>query len=394
MASTTTVESLRKSLAKTTTLATVSSRLGHDLNLHRHVCRFLTRSLLDCRSRNATLIIATGSAIEPWATRAAELFDVHSIRIAVGKDDPGADFFVPPVKQSRDRLVIELADRVDAIYVRAGGNIDNSLCLRINARQDASTRVAVAPDLKCAAARLIASGAIGWFDSETRRRPSPNSTLDQNLPPDLEQPSEQEKTDQWTRTDGQWLVHCTRGPRANWPDETIRQFRDSILIGDGDAINRQPIDSLCRILRSGRLIASSTATSKQSPVVCFSAVPLAQLLDRRCFRPQLGRWDYEPFGIAIRRSTAVSLGIKPVIYGEPGRQKTLAQQDRYRFHPIGKTYDWQSEKEWRSKESVDLTTLPESDVRVFAADTIETRNRLADCPWAVSFVTQSANQSV
>ncbi len=382
MERTTTFESLQNSLAQTTTVAVVSSRLGHDIDLHRHVCRFLTRSLLDCRTRNATLIIATGSAIEPWATRAAELFGVKALRIAIGKDDPSADHFLPSEKRPRDTFVIELADRVDAVYVRTGGNVEKGLRQRINRLHDASTRVAITSDSKCAAAGLIASGAIGWFYSVSANKPPVTP------PPDFGE------NDQWTRTDGQWLVHCTRGPKANWPDETVRQYRDSILIGDDSSTDRQPIDALCRIIGSGRLIATSTATSKKHPVVCFSEVPLAQLLDRRCFRPQLGRWDYEPFGIAIRRSVAALLGIEPVIYGEPNRRKTLLEQDRYRFHPVGKTYDWQSEKEWRSRISIDMAALPKSDIRVFAADTLESRNRLVGCPWAVSFITQCADQSV
>lgn len=373
-------------LASNDTVAAVSSRLGHDCILHRHVCRFLARSMLDCRTRNSTLLVATGSAIEPWAVRAAELFGVSAVRIAFGKDDPNADHFVPLESQpgiSRDAVVIELADRVDAVYVRTGGTIEKSLFRRIEQRGDVTTRVAITPDAKCAAARLITAGAIGWFYSAPRNDPAEErlETTDH-------------ENDPWTRIDGQWLIHCTRGPRTNWPGETTRQFRDSILIGNEESTNRQPIDALSRIVRSGHLIASSTATSKRYRVVCFSEVSLAELIDRRCFRPQLGRWDYEPYGIAIRRSAAQNLGIKPVIYGEPRIRATLSEQDRFRFHPVGKTFDWRSEKEWRSRQSIDLQAMNDQDIRIFAADTLESRNRLADCRWAVSFITQTTNQSV
>jgi hypothetical protein len=368
------------------TVAAVSSRLGHDSVLHRHVCRFLSRSMLDCRFRKATLIVASGTAIEPWAIRAAELFDVKTIRIAIGKDHSDADYFVPldsQSSQSRDSVVIELANRVDAVYVRAGGTIAKSLARRIEQRRDVNTRIAITPDARCASTDLIAAGAIGWFCSAPQDDPAEDApTLAGNI------------DDPWSRTDGQWLVHCTRGPRANWPDETMRQYRDSILIGDQDSTNRQPIDALCRIISSGRLIAASTASSKQYPVVCFSEVSLAELLDRRCFRPQLGRWDYEPYGVAIRRSASESLGIEPVIYGEPEMRGTLSKQNRYRFHPIGKTYDWRTEKEWRSNQTIDLTAIDEGNVRVFAADSAQSRNRLADCRWAVSFITQNTDQCV
>lgn len=174
----------------------------------------------------------------------------------------------------------------------------------------------------------------------------------------------------------------------------MRQYRDSILIGDPDLASRRPIDALCRIVRSGRLVAAATATSKHEPVVCFSAVSLAELLDRRCFRPHLGRWDYEPYGIAIRRSRADSLGIQSVIYGPPQLRRTLCEAERFRFHPIGKTYDWRAEKEWRSRATIDLSKIPPQDVRVFAADDCESRQRLAGCRWPVSFIAQSERQSV
>jgi len=378
--------SLRKSLDSTTTVAVVSSRLGHDPQFHRHVCRFLCRSMLDCRSRKATLIVATRSAIEPWAVRAAELFGVPVVRIAVGKDERSADYFIPADNErslSRDAIIIDLADRVDAVYVRSEGTIDHQLQQRIENRRDATTRVAITADAKCGGARLIGSGAIGWFHSTFTATTTAAELLTYT-----------QDDDQWTRTDGQWLVHCTRGPTGQWPGETTRQYRDSVLIGDRRSVDRGPIDALIRIVRSGLLVAAATATDRNLPVVCFSEVPLAELLDRRTFRPQLGRWDYEPFGVAIRRSIAGSLGIRPVVYGDREIRSTLSEQDRYRFHPIGKTFDWRTEREWRSDHTVDLDRLDLSDVRVFAGDSQQSREQLADCRWQVSFIAQDSDQRV
>jgi hypothetical protein len=135
------------------------------------------------------------------------------------------------------------------------------------------------------------------------------------------------------------------------------------------------------------MVAGATATTKRYPVVCFSALSLQELLQRRCFRPQLGRWDYEPYGIAIRLSTAKQIGIQAVIYGDPRERSLLSREDQYRFHPLGKTYDWREEREWRSSKSVDLAELDPSDIRVFAEDSREARRRLQDCRWPVTFVT-------
>ncbi len=384
------LSSLKRSLDSNETVAVVSSRLGHSLPIHRHVCRFLCRSLLDSRARGATLMVATGSAIEPWAVRAAEIFGVPLVRIAVDKDAADADFFVSTNRSpalSRDQLIIQLADRVDAVYVRRGGAIAKCIAARIQRRQDASTRVAITRDAKCAATGLIAGGAIGWYF------PGPASVIPTDNRIDFSSLASA-PDDAWIRTEGQWLIHCTRAPRGRWPEETPNQYRDSLILGDERCRHRESIDSLMRIVRSGRLMAGSTATKTDYPVVCFSEVSLAQLLDRRCFRPQLGRWDYEPFGVAIRLSTAKSLGIQPVVYGEPKMRATLPGRDQFRFHPVGRTFDWRVEKEWRSNGSIDLNQLGREDVRVFAANSLTSRNGLADCPWAVSFIPSTADLRV
>ncbi|MEL6899221.1 MAG: hypothetical protein AAFP90_24220, partial [Planctomycetota bacterium] len=117
-----------------------------------------------------------------------------------------------------------------------------------------------------------------------------------------------------------WLVHCTRGltdPPAAYQDDA---WRDSVLdsqdtnaVLQGPAASPRPIDTLIKILLQQRLSASRLL-NRQSPVVCFSGVPLADLLSRRQFRSHLGRWDYEPFGIALRTNVIQDAGGFPVEY--------------------------------------------------------------------------------
>lgn len=338
-----------------------SSRLGRDVELHRHACQFLSRSMLDASDRGAAVLIADGSAIAPWATRAAELFGVPAIHLHVGDD------------VSRDAAVIAMADRVDAVYVRGSGTIATWLDRRVAMMKDASTRVAIYGRGSCAATDLITAGAIGWY------RPSPN------LPSSTESASAT-SNESWMRTDGQWLVHCTRRRDGPWPGESMDQYRDAMLVDHPTATRRAPIDALERIVSSRKLIASSVATAKSHPVVCFSAVPLLELLDRRCFRPQLGRWDYEPFGVAIGLSAAQAAGLRPVIYGDGDRRKQLSPSDRYRFHPIGKTFDWRTEREWRSSETLDLDTFDPTDVKLFAIDSDDARVKLKRSPWSITWL--------
>ena len=251
-------------------IAVTSSRLGNDPLLHRHVCQFLVRCLLDCRQREASLLIAAGSAIESWATRAAELLAVPIVVLSVDPDDESADILVTSRNTdaiSRDAVVIALADRVDAVYVRRSGTVERCLRARIKTLCDASTRVAVCLSHQCAAPGLIAEGAIGWFHTSANsdRHTWDNSGKDHCLQEFDRHEHPQENciwnvTDRWTRTDGRWLIHCTRQCDGAWPGETERQYRDSMILGDGSTLKRTALDTLIRILRSGQLVAGATAT--------------------------------------------------------------------------------------------------------------------------------------
>ncbi|TWU48210.1 hypothetical protein [Rubripirellula reticaptiva] len=368
-----------------TLVAVTSSRLGHDVFLHQRVCQFLCRSMLDCRDLGGAVVVARGSAIEPWTVRAAALFDVPLVTVSV--DDSVADVRIDCEELSRDAAVIAIADRVDAIHVRRGGNVETCLRKRLSLSRDASTRVAIMGGRKDAANRLITDGAIGWYLAGRNSSLPQTSTAESTLagPP----PTKSSSPDaDWSRTDGQWLIHCTRSRHGPWPGETESQYQDSVLVDHPAATHRGPIDALERIVRSQCLIASAVATTRSEPVVCFSALPLADILQRRCFRPHLGRWDYEPFGVAVRKQVLAAMGGRPVIYGEPESRRKLAPADRFLFQAAGNTYDWRAEREWRINTTVQLGTLSADDVRVFASDSPTARQALTKSPWPVTWLSE------
>lgn len=336
------------------------SRLGHDHKLHREVCRYIARSMLDCRIRNAIAVIATGSAVETWAERAAKLHGVDSFKVSVATDTnkPPISFEPPNDKVGADELSIAIGDRVDAVYVRSGGRIYKALEKRIKDFQDASVRVACNNHKPTATQSLVSAGAIGWHINTAAESHSHNDDSEE-----LKENSRHANPD-WAQTDGRWLVHCTRACQGPWPGQTQNQYHDELLLG-GDIQPKTPFATLERILRSGKLIGNAIVTNKNWPVVCFSEAPLMELLQRRCFRPHLKRWDYEPFGIAIRKSAAESKRIQPVIYGQPGMQKQLPHEQRCLFQATGKTYDWRQEREWRAVGDIDLNSFAKEDVRVF-----------------------------
>jgi hypothetical protein len=93
-------------------------------------------------------------------------------------------------------------------------------------------------------------------------------------------------------------------------------------------------------------------------------------------------------------SAAKRLGMTPVIYGDPKERATLSPDQRYRFHPIGKTYDWREEREWRANQSVNLKELDSDEVRIFAPECPESRAGLANCPWCVTLLSEQPKASV
>ncbi len=182
-----------------------------------------------------------------------------------------------------------------------------------------------------------------------------------------------------------WLVHSTRARSGAWPGESESQFMDSLLLSPPKNHEPSPLETLQRIIDQQRLIGTHRTSSSPSPVVCFTSLPLDQWLQRRAYRPHLGRWDAEPYGIAIDRGFAESLGIAPVIYGDQQTLDALPSDDRWLYQAAGETYDWTSEQEWRAKGVVDLSRLPVDAVRVFVTST-DAANRLRSVPWKIVVV--------
>ncbi len=296
--------------------------------------------------------------------------------------------------------VVALADRVDALFVRTGGTIFDCLQKRVLALRDASTRVAVINTKKSAARLLIQHGAIGWYvsaDRDQRDQTRWAETASETLAETSTGQESPAVDPSWTRSDGEWLVHCTRTCVGAWPGQTQHQYQDSLLLSDQPPRQRTPLDTLRQILRSGRLVPNAIASAKAWPVVCFSEAPLRELLDRRCFRPHLKRWDYEPYGVAIRKLAAIRMGVQPVIYGEPDQRQQFADAEQFRFQAIGKTYDWRSEREWRAAEEIDLHRFDSRDLKVFVPTAQEAVALSGQASWpvdVVSLLSKSPQQPV
>ena len=318
---------------------------------------------------------------------------------------------------TRDQGAITMADRIDALYVRRGGHIENCLIKRLEQPAHHQLRVGITSLPNCAGFQLMQAGAIGWFVPEQNEPADPirkavhvgsrvkrvavkRVAVKQVAVKQVavKQASGQEPQTglfaarAWLEEMDGWLVHCTRASNGPWPDETRAQYQDTILTGDSQHANRTALDALSRIIQSRELLASAIVSSRRYPVVCFSAVPLLRLLQQRCFRAHVHRWDYEPYGIAVRLEVVRRLGGLPVIYGQPEDREKLSSGQRFRYQALGKSVDWRAEKEWRIAGNLPLRTLQEDDVRVFALDSPSARECLIDIPWGLTLLEREAKR--
>lgn len=365
-------------------LAPISSRLGHRPVRHREMARQLVASMMDARDREEFVATVEKSAAEPWVGQAAKTFDVPLIRLDQNLDDRGAlseGDQLPAFSIERDPWIIAIADRIDVLHLRRGGTIERTILRRLEV-DPFGVRVAM-EDVR-AAERLLAAGALGRF------LPRSSETLEcEREQADSRESALKAEASDWN--DDEWLVHCTRRCDGPWPGQSWSQYRDEMLLGSDESASREPLDTLRRIVRMRRLIAGATTSKQAHRVVCFSAVPLPELLRRRTFRSHVSRWDYEPYGIAIRRRAAMNCGLKPVVYGKASQRNELPEKDRFLFQAAGRDREWEAEKEWRGLGDLDLASVDPADVRVFVpgereAAAIATVN---GCGWPVVCVSDS-----
>jgi hypothetical protein len=109
------------------------------------------------------------------------------------------------------------------------------------------------------------------------------------------------------------------------------------------------LDNLVAILRDNVIRGSTRMVRGGRPAVCMFDVPIAELgtiLDRR------NRRRYEPFGIAVDKRYAFTMGARPVIYLPWNEaEKILAPEESWRVVSFemekSPPVDWTFEREWR-----------------------------------------------
>lgn len=306
----------------------------------------------------------------------------------------------------QDRLSLALADQVFAMAVRAGGKLDALLKRRLEDSQFPTASVYVslptAPTATCESERSwLERGAVGWI--ATASPTSSNRTrdlqamghcrtedreatghVDQSSRPlqQLSGPLPNHWRQMSADDDSDYLVHCTRATIGPLPNESAESFRMRMW-SQHAAIAWQPLETLAHICCERRVRASKSITRTDTRCVSFSAVPLVPLLQRRIFRSHLGRWDWEPYGLLIRRTVLQQWGAREVVYGDEASYRKLPEPDKAFFQPME---TWAEEREWRITTDVDLHALPGDSIVLFVRTQIEAQQLSRYARWPVLWV--------
>ena len=116
-----------------------------------------------------------------------------------------------------------------------------------------------------------------------------------------------------------------------------------------------------------------------------SAVDVNTITSRRTFRPHLHRWDYEPYGIGIRKSRLAALGARSVAYGVSADYEKLSA-DEQPFFQMQVTRDQRTdctdEAEWRTVGDIGLRELS-GDIFVFVPTKAEADAVSQYCHWPI-----------
>jgi hypothetical protein len=321
-----------------------SSRLPQKLDSIPEFFSGLLKLAVELDPKVDVLITANGTACDKFVVRIGELFGIPVIRLT------GEGCAV-------DAMLAGMADQMTVLSMRKNGNLHSAVLNRIS--NGKPTRVLIEPSLTKPALtdELLSAGATGWY--LLRDVAEVQATRPENAPPTLGV-SDIESAE--------YLLHWTRRRVGPWPDQTDQEFIDDLLFGVPRKDHRN-VAALRRILATGRILASNDITRDPRPVVCFSNITFEQLLERRVFRPHLSRWDFEPFGIGIKKSWLKKKGARAVKYGDESLWESLSDSDKpfFQLNASDSKVDWSVEEEWRVVADVELGRVPANAAIVFVA---------------------------
>jgi hypothetical protein len=407
----------------------ISSRLGRKLDCQQAWFKVLRTACAQIDPQKDVLLTAASTTTARFIERCASLFGLRLLRVDLAADDmPLAKWFLrvrdqqpaettdwrsevflsPPLAPletaaerdadylaapSRDRAVVAMSDRLLVFHLRRGGHSDRLVRARLTDRTWplASVYVALGPDLvrRDAAHELLGLGAVGWMLMEKPQTEQCKFERSESIADTLAiariipVPSAE---------DWPYLTHCTRRRDGPWPDQGEQDYLDDLILQRAGA-DHSPLAALWRLVVQQRIIATSETIRGATGVVSFTNIPLAELGRLHTFRPHRARWDFEPYGICIRRDWLERRGSRPVYYGDDELWDRLPPGDRPYFQlrqtrrsTGADVIDWTVEQEWRHIGDVLLRELPADAALLFVSAPAEAEQLSSVSRWPVTSI--------
>lgn len=417
-------------------VSVVSSRMGRAVDERAAWFQALRATCCKVANENSLLLEIPGTAASAYVQRASELFGIPTVPVDVAVSDAAdapnvgdsndsldcltkwfsdveleeshqpAIFVSPSLSGAsqatplRDQLAVLIPGSIVALLVRPGGNILKLLEARLESFETPieggnKVRLAIGENLTRAATRdsLLKAGAVGWYLFESRGSSGPSPSV----PDDVQSVDASvvarrihraEHQPKITDVPDDVLIHCTRRSHGPWPDESSGDRLKDLILSKQQA-DHSALATLMHIVETRRLFASSQSTRGPVPVVSFTSVRLEELSELRVFRSHRGRWDFEPYGICIKRKLMESRGARAVSYASDAEWERLSEEDRPFFQlsksvtSSGNILDWTVEQEWRQTGDVDLESLGHDDAWLFCPSEEEAARLRNISPWPV-----------
>ena len=347
----------------------------------------LRGTLRHIAAEGGEILVAPGVAVTQFVQQAAARMKIP-VHVAEVTADHDRSDHIPAC----DRALIEAADLVYVLSLRPHGNIHRLLRERLAQGRGGIVLVDL-PGLQADSIRseLVGQRAVTWRPTNDQCRPLEQRGVDQvETCPEFHAarngvysiyPFSIEESDQF-------LVHTTRACAGPWPDESFEEYADSLMESRSEA-DHSALGTLRRIARHQKLAASNRSIRGGSRVVSFTACPLHRLPALHCFRSHRVRWDFEPFGLCLRREWLTNRGVRPVKYGDDAVWNSLTAEEQPFFQiAIGKSgIDWRVEEEWRGLGDLNLADLTPDDVRLFVPDFTAAKSLAEVTPWPITLWT-------
>ena len=435
-------------------ISIVSSRLSQRLDLESWWFDLLRTAVLQADRPTALLPVVSGTAPAEFVTRAGQLFGIKLLSVSLPshceqpdefprdaatiqnwletathsspedhEQPPQLQLLVSPIIPGAppdawqdfrraiplaDRLLFALATRIVVLRCRSGGHISQLIHHHLHDSARALIPLMVASDHQGRFPDVLVqrhAGWIPWHCIPADHTQSPANHPDNSVTPAPQttpaSPATPSQPPATTPCDSgpllspaDWLCHWTRPALGPWPGETRLQYLDQLILGQPNS-DRSAIATLLRILREARIRGSTDAIRGGFTVTAFTQVPLTEFRERRVFRLHRRRYDFEPWGIAIRRSALMALGARPVIYGTDELWPQLAPADQPFFQKISLDGSFNSvaEREWRLPGDLSLAHIAPQDLVAFVDTHTDAELIRQHGPWNVLVLPKSPSVS-